>query len=162
MEVDTPAFMIPEDTLLKKAKADSITHVSTGIAVVWSGKVLAVRRAADDYLGGNYELPGGGVEQGETLRAAIERELREETSLEFVDVLGMFPGFDYSTPSKPRVRQFNFLVSVKNPQQVKLSPEHDAYSWLASEQEIESLLTTAVMKTCLHDALEVAADLASV
>lgn len=44
------------------------------------GKILVVRRARPPALG-LYTLPGGAVEAGETLTAAVVREVREETAL---------------------------------------------------------------------------------
>jgi 8-oxo-dGTP diphosphatase len=158
MEITIPGFVVPEAALRQQAAADGITHVSTGIAVIVGGKVLAVRRATDDFLGGNYELPGGGVEAGESFEQAVRRELKEETGLEAAVVLGMFPGFDYHTPQKPSVRQFNLLVCVRDPKVLVLSPEHDAAVWLSSEADIDQLVVTDAMRTCFIDALEVAAN----
>src|SRR5215475_916534 len=63
------------------------------------GRVLLVRRGAPP-LQGEWSIPGGAVELGETLRAAAEREALEETGLvveagEVVEVLDrVLPGGD--------------------------------------------------------------------
>lgn len=46
------------------------------------GALLACRRAPGRKLPGLWELPGGKLEPGESPRAALERELREELSLD--------------------------------------------------------------------------------
>jgi 8-oxo-dGTP diphosphatase len=55
--------------------------VGVGAVVVDGGRVLLVRRA-NEPLKGEWSLPGGAVECGETLAAAIGREVLEETGLE--------------------------------------------------------------------------------
>jgi 8-oxo-dGTP diphosphatase len=59
-------------------------------AVVWNdeAEVLLIRRSKPPRLG-EWSLPGGKVEFGETLRAALLREVREETGLDvqIVDLL---------------------------------------------------------------------------
>jgi 8-oxo-dGTP diphosphatase len=55
--------------------------VGVGAVVVAGNSVLLVRRAHEP-LKGEWSLPGGGVELGETLEAAIMREVREETGLD--------------------------------------------------------------------------------
>lgn len=54
--------------------------VGVGAIVIDEGKVLLVRRGHDP-LQGYWSIPGGGVNTGETLEAAVCRELREETGL---------------------------------------------------------------------------------
>jgi ADP-ribose pyrophosphatase YjhB (NUDIX family) len=55
-------------------------YLAVSAAIVRDGRVLIVRRARKPALN-LYTLPGGTVEVGETLSAAIVREVREETSL---------------------------------------------------------------------------------
>lgn len=54
--------------------------VGVGAVVLVDGKVVLVKRAHEP-LQGEWSLPGGGVEVGETLREACAREVREETGL---------------------------------------------------------------------------------
>lgn len=51
--------------------------------VVHDGRVLLIRRGhAPD--AGQWSIPGGGVELGEPIEAALRREIREETGLDVV------------------------------------------------------------------------------
>lgn len=46
------------------------------------GKVLVAQRPIDKHQGGKWEFPGGKVEQGESRRSALGRELKEELGIE--------------------------------------------------------------------------------
>src|SRR3990170_4447107 len=54
--------------------------VGVGGVVLRDARVLLVQRASEP-LAGQWSLPGGAVELGETLEAAVVRELKEETGL---------------------------------------------------------------------------------
>ena len=55
-------------------------------AVVWRDeRVLLIRRGQPPRLG-QWSLPGGGQQLGETLVAAVRREVREETGLELATI----------------------------------------------------------------------------
>jgi ADP-ribose pyrophosphatase YjhB (NUDIX family) len=65
--------------------------VGVGGVVVRDGRALLVRRGKPP-LYGRWVVPGGRVELGETLEAALVREIREETGLDVepVEVLTVF------------------------------------------------------------------------
>jgi 8-oxo-dGTP diphosphatase len=66
------------ETMSRSYPAGPILAVSA--AIIRDHKVLIVRRARPP-ANGVYTLPGGGVEVGETLVEAVQREIREETAL---------------------------------------------------------------------------------
>lgn len=141
---------IPEKDLREAALQKDIVYFANGVVIVRDGKILVVRRVPDDSLGGYYELPGGGVDNGENFAEAAIRETLEETGLEVTAILAILDGFDYPTRTKSMVRQFNFVVETA-PGDVRLSPtEHDDYRWITAP-DIDNLHTTDAMKSCLHD-----------
>jgi 8-oxo-dGTP diphosphatase len=141
-----------EESIRQQAGADGVTHFTTGVAVIQDSKILVVRRIAeDDDLGGEWELPGGGVDEGETIGQGAARELLEETGLVVDKILSIFEGFDYTTAKKPKARQTNFKVTVKPGGIVLDASEHDEYRWITAE-DIPGLNTNPVMQACLYRA----------
>ncbi|MET9489108.1 MULTISPECIES: NUDIX hydrolase [unclassified Nocardia] len=122
-----------ERELRQQANAEGINHFVVAAAVFRNGKLLVVRRVADDYHGGMYELPGGGVESGESFAECVERELFEETGLRIQRITDVLGGFDYATRTKSRVRKYSFVVDTE-PGEVLLAPgEHDQFQWIDAD-----------------------------
>ena len=65
--------------------------VGVGAVIVQDDRVLLIRRGQAPLLG-EWSLPGGVLECGETLREAVVREVREETGLEVEtgEMLGVY------------------------------------------------------------------------
>ena len=62
-------------------------QLAVSAAIFRDDKILLVRRARSPAKG-LYTLPGGRVEFGETLHAAVRREVLEETALE-IEIVGL-------------------------------------------------------------------------
>lgn len=55
-----------------------VIHVAVGVLIDGADCVLLARRQKGSHLEGYWEFPGGKVESGETVEAALARELSEE------------------------------------------------------------------------------------
>ncbi len=82
--------------------------VGVGGVVVRDGAVLLVQRAREP-LEGQWTIPGGGVEVGETLKEAVARELKEETGLE-VRVLELVDAFERIVPDDTGRARFHYVL----------------------------------------------------
>jgi ADP-ribose pyrophosphatase YjhB (NUDIX family) len=92
--------------------------VGVGGVVIHDGCVLLIRRGSEP-LKGQWSIPGGTLEVGETLEEGVRRELREETALE-VRVLDLIEVFERivpdplaeaaSPPAKPAAPQYHFVI----------------------------------------------------
>jgi 8-oxo-dGTP diphosphatase len=143
-------FNIPESDIRHKASTEDVFEFAVGIVVYADNKILVLRRVPHDFLGGYYELPGGGVEGEETFENAVIRELAEETGLKTISISGMFAGFDYTLDGH-MVRQINF-VSETASGDLELNPEeHDDALWIEKE-DLNTLKLSDEMKQCIEKA----------
>ncbi len=62
------------ENLLTETRTAGIHRIVVGAVLKRDEKALLLQRRKDDYLGGIFEIPSGEVEEGETLRRALERE----------------------------------------------------------------------------------------
>jgi len=75
--------------------------VGVGGVVIENGRALLIKRGSEPLLG-QWSIPGGTLELGESLQQGVARELLEETGLE-VQVLDMIEAFDriFLDPAAP-------------------------------------------------------------
>lgn len=59
-------------------------HVAVAVISDGQGQILIAKRPDDAHQGGLWEFPGGKVESGESLEAALKRELAEELGIELL------------------------------------------------------------------------------
>ena len=76
--------------------------------IVQDGRVLIVKRKYDP-LAGQWSIPGGAVELGETLEASVAREMLEETGLE-IEVGPVIEVFDRITRDEQGSVRYHFVL----------------------------------------------------
>ena len=121
-------------------------------------RLLILKRAATDRAFPNlWAVPGGHVEPGEKIFQAIERETKEETGLGVDHFVGEFEELHWrSEHGQPNV-QFNFVVTVKSNESIRLSrEEHSAWMW-TNVDDIETLPCSKGMAEVFANAFKVAA-----
>jgi 8-oxo-dGTP diphosphatase len=83
-------------------------YVGVGAVIVEDGKVVLIKRKYEP-LAGQWSLPGGGVELGETLEDSVAREMLEETGL-VVEVGAVIEVFDRITRDADGRVRYHFVL----------------------------------------------------
>ena len=100
-----------------------------------SHEFLQLRRSADDYMGGTWQIVRGTSHPGEKAWEAALRELKEETGLvprEFYK-LSLMEHF-YLIPGETVWHVPAFVAVVSREDEVRLNDEHDAYRWVPRDR----------------------------
>jgi len=133
------------ENLMKEAHEDGINRYVVGAVIQQDSSFLLLKRPKDDFMGGIYELPSGRVEDDEALDIALYREVEEETNLRVKEIKRYLGHFDYNSKSGKKTRQFNFVVTVGEPLEIKLQ-EHDYFVWTNKNQLQQYPVTDSVIQ----------------
>jgi len=97
------------------------------------GKLLALLRSETDPSRPlSWDLPGGGLEEGEKLEDSIRREIREEIGIEVGEISVFAAESDFNKNGKYSV-QIAYIGTVDNPT-ITLSYEHKEYRWITRDE----------------------------
>jgi 8-oxo-dGTP diphosphatase len=134
--------------------------VGVGGVVIENGRALLIKRGSEPLLG-QWSIPGGTLELGESLQQGVARELLEETGLE-VQVLDMIEAFDriFLDPAAPHAQdrsrpKYHYVIvdylceRLAGEAQAGSDVTDIAY---ATEEELENFHMTATATRVLHRA----------
>lgn len=110
------------------------------------GKFLLLQRNDDKVLGGTWVIPGGKVDEGESLEKALAREMLEETGIvlpQDIEYCNKFYVRAFKDEAIPGSIDIDFVLHVfkaklkELPENVVLSTEeHQAFKWVTPQETL--------------------------
>lgn len=166
MSDSAPTTMLNDDTLDTKIEGlpPGVRYVATGAifrqltsdsGMRHRPQLLIVKRAKDETaFPDHWELPGGKVDPGETIREGLVREIFEETGLAVQAVVGKLSEISWTSPKDQAWLQNAYVVSVQQPAEVHLDPvEHGEWCW-SVEEELAGLLRLPTQAKLMAEAFK--------
>src|ERR1700726_3242241 len=136
--------------------------VGVGGVIIDQGRALLIRRGTEPLIG-EWSIPGGTLELGETLEEGVARELLEETGLRVrvLDLIEVFDRIVYTadgeTAGGDNLERPRFHYVIADYLCERISGEHAAASDVtdaafAKEEELERFSLTETALRILHKA----------
>ena len=107
-----------------------------------------------NYTAGHWDFPKGNIETGENEIHTARREIQEETGIDDVEFFKDFKNkiqYYYRRDERLIQKEVIYFIARTNTKEIKLSHEHNGYSWGAYEKTL-SLLTYKNAKKILIEA----------
>ena len=118
----------------RQAKLPSHVEVAVGAVIRRGDEILLVRRGRGTAVG-QWAIPGGRVEFGEGLKAAVAREVREETGIEVK--VGRFLGWAERLGDDPAPYHYVILdfaaEPVGPPSEPRPGDDADGVAWVPTK-----------------------------
>ena len=114
--------------------------VLTGMLKDKDEYLIVKRSETDDFYPGNWEFPGGHLEDGETLKEGLSRELKEEINFDLLINPVLTHYYDEIKNENNHcihVIELDFIINVdKKDLNIKLSSEHSDFKWVKKDSQL--------------------------
>lgn len=109
-------------------------HITVKAVIVNEGKALILKALSKNGLS-VYELPGGRIDEGESIRLCLKRELEEElgiTKFKMGKIIGAYERSEYKKEGIDGAMALIYEVFIEE-LILNLSDEHTEYEWITKE-----------------------------
>lgn len=147
---------------LKEARSFEKRDSVKGIISCPKGKILILRRQMGEGGEGQWDLPGGHIEKGESEQDALKRESFEEAGLKIKDIKKV-KDVTFKKPEHGINSVMHIYSATTEELNVKLNPatwkgsdgkpEHVEYKWITLKTDLENLPMIDELKKVLIDRL---------
>ena len=106
--------------------------VASGPVIIKDGKLLVSKDFKDDF----YKIPGGTVEEGDSLEATCIREVKEETNadIEIIKPLStMVINKNPQTDEEMKISLHHYIAELKNPDDLEKGEGVEEIKWIDIE-----------------------------
>ncbi|RLJ01961.1 MAG: DNA mismatch repair protein MutT [Candidatus Aenigmatarchaeota archaeon] len=98
--------------------------------IQYKNKFLLLKK--EDFIGGEYELPGGRKKPQENDESALKREVKEESGLD-IKIIKLLNSWSLDLPEKGTHLDGKTYLCESYSDKVKISEEHSGYIWVPRE-----------------------------
>ena len=115
------------------------SRIAAKALISFKGKyLLLLRNDKEDICPSEWDIPGGGIESGETANEALIREVKEETGID-ISSSKIVPIKNWEMDKGGiKIGGTDFLCILSNSQEISLSTEHIRVQWFSEEEIIAS------------------------
>lgn len=129
--------------------------IAVSAFIVRNDRLLILKRADDEtFLPGVWEVPGGGIDEGESIEEGVIRETLEEAGIH-VTPQKLFGFFEYVDGYNQKTVNLNFICEMNNDSEDTdtSSGEMERAAWVTLAELNEYQFTSPIMRKACEDAL---------
>jgi dATP pyrophosphohydrolase len=120
--------------------SDRTTQVEVIVFKIINDKILFLLLKRNEQRGGFWQPVTGGVEEGENLIEAVNRELREETGItRYLRIIENLHYFEFKSEGYGELKEYVFGVEIDPATNIKLSSEHTEMKWCDLDEALTLL-----------------------
>ena len=116
------------------------TQVEVIVFKIINDKISFLLLKRNEQRGGFWQPVTGGVEEGESLIEAVNRELREETGItKYSRIIENLHYFEFKSEGYGELKEYVFGVEIDSDTAIKISSEHTEMKWCDLDEALTLL-----------------------